>query len=131
MTRTMTRRMLGAGLLISLGLYSTGCSAIAELGPMADAGQAFMKSMKDADHEASFRMLAKALQEKIGGQEGWDAFCEPRVPTEWSFSNRNIENSQGHLSGSVKMANGQSLNVELTLVKEDNLWKLTGVRFAS
>ena len=74
--------------------------------------------------------LCAALQKEIGGEEGWDKFCEPRVPTEWSFSNRAINNGQGTLSGSVKMANGQSLTVDLTLVKEDNAWKLVGVKFS-
>ena len=107
----------------------SACSAIAELGPMAEAGNAFMKTMKAGDSTASFAKLAAPLQKEIGGEEGWGKFAEPRVPKEWSFSNKAISNGEGTLEGSADFANGQHLDVRLTLVKESADWKVAGIHF--
>jgi hypothetical protein len=114
---------------LSMALSLSSCSAIAELGPIADAGDGFMKTMKAGDNKASYAMLAAPLQKEIGGTEGWAKFAEPRVPKEWSFSNKSISNGEGKLEGSADFANGQHLDVSLTLVKENADWKVIGIHF--
>lgn len=115
--------------LLILAAITTACSALAELGPMTDAGENFLKAMKASDHHGSYAMLSSSLQKEIGGEEGWDKFCEPRVPTEWSISNKSIENGRGKLTGTVNFANGQKLQLGLVLEKEGDAWKLIGINF--
>lgn len=114
---------------LSMALFLTACSAIAELGPMTDAGDAFMKAMKSGDNTASFAMLGAPLQKEIGGMEAWAKFTEPRVPKEWSFSNKSITNSEGKIEGSADFMNGQHLDLILTMAKEGAAWKVIGIHF--
>jgi hypothetical protein len=128
-TRFRSKQTALLGIALSAMMALAGCSAIAELGPMAAAGDTFMKDMKAADHDASFKMLAEPLQKELGGQEGWDKFAEPRVPTEWNFTSKNISSGKGTLVGTATFANGQHLNVSLTLTKEGDAWKVIGFDF--
>ena len=115
--------------VLSAALALSACSAIAELGPITDAGEAFMKAMQAKDHPASYHMLGAALQKEIGGVEGWDKFCEPRVPTEFKFTNKSINNGQGKVEGTATFANGQHMTVVLVLLKEGTDWKIAGINF--
>src|SRR5882724_3977333 len=128
--RFSSRHITAFAITLSMAACSlSSCSALAELGPIAEAGDAFMKTMKSTDHTASFAMLAAPLQKEIGGEQGWDKFAEPRVPKEWKFSSKSISNGEGKLEGAADFENGQHLDMRLTLVKEGAAWKVIGIHF--
>ncbi|HEY3742382.1 MAG TPA: hypothetical protein VGL53_21175 [Bryobacteraceae bacterium] len=114
---------------LSMALFLTACSAIAELSPMTDTGEAFMKAMKSKDNAASYALLAAPLQKEIGGVEGWAQFTDPRTPKDWTFTNKSVSNGDGKIEGSANFVNGQHLDLILTLVKEGSTWKVTGIHF--
>jgi hypothetical protein len=115
--------------VLCAALSAGGCSAVKELGSIVEAGDTFMKTMKDGDHDASFRMLSTELQKGVGGQEAWNQFAAVRVPTEWSFSSKTISSGQGKLEGKATFTTGQQMNVLLTLIKEGGAWKIYGFDF--
>jgi len=123
-------RQIAFFIVIGVAALALGaCSAVAELGPMADTGESFMQALKATDNTASYHLLGSALQKELGGEPGWATFTKPRVPTQWNFSNKSIENNQGKLEGTVSFANGQNLGVVLVLGKEGSDWKIIGINF--
>ena len=130
MNHQLSSRHIAFPVVVLLAALALGaCSAVADLGPMADTGESLMKAMKASDNAASYHLLGSALQKEIGGEQGWAAFAKPRVPTQWNFSNKSIENGQGKLEGTVSFANGQNLNVVLVLIKESSDWRIAGINF--
>ena len=114
---------------VVFGLGVGACSAVSDLGAMTDTGEAFMKAMKAGDRAASFNLLHPDLQKQMGGTNGWAATVTKLQPTEWSFSYKRVEGSQGTMEGTATALGGKPCTMKLTMVKVGSDWKVLGFNF--
>lgn len=93
--------------------------------PTADAGDKFMQALKSANYEDANALMTPELQKKVGGAQGLKKMMEngKAQPTQWTFTERNVNNNEGHLEGTVTMLSGQG-TVTLDLVKSGDAWKV-------
>ena len=133
----MNRRtiVIGVGALIVLclcfvviGVALAGTSVLGVLGltqPVTDTGDKFMQSLKVADYDSAYALMAPALQRKLGNVQDLRKMVESgRVqPTQWTFTTRKMNGNDGHLEGSVTMLSGQG-TVSLDLIKSGNDWQI-------
>lgn len=121
---------LWAVLLVLAGFILSACGPLAELGPLGDAGDAFLTALKSRDAVAAFGMLSTDLQEEVGGQESWvAAWSQGEQPESWNFTSRRIENNIGYLEGTMVWDNGQQTRCNLALSKETGTWRIIGYDF--
>jgi len=128
--------VIGCGALVAvclcvvvIGVVVGGTSLLGVLGltqPIADTGDKFMQSLKAADYDSAYALMAPALQKKVGTVQGLRKMIETNhaQPTQWTFIDRNITGDQGRLTGSVTMQSGPgTLSLEMAKTGED--WKIT------
>jgi hypothetical protein len=130
-----TARRFGPGKIIAVVLVALAIFGIAlffilktALGPLVDAGDAFMGALRDGDYEQARTLAAPDLQRMIGIQE-LSASVTAYRPASWSWSQRSDRNGTGYLSGSVTYRAGNHGTAELRLTKVDGSWRVTAYRF--
>jgi hypothetical protein len=99
--------------------------------PVADAGDGFMNALKDGDYVGAHAMMTDALKDDVGGVEDLQVMFVKlgAAPESWSYSNRSIDNNTGTLSGTVTLANAKKMDLELSLIKEGDTWKIKAFNF--
>ncbi len=95
--------------------------------PVVDAGDAFMRALRDGDYNAAFDLSAPSLQAEAGNPAGIETALSFKQPASWSFTSRNINNNDGSLSGTTTYKDGSTGTVEMALTKVGNDWKVTGI----
>ncbi len=128
----MTNRFATAFVLVLLaGLVLVACGPLAELGPLGDAGDAFMTALKNGDWAGSYAMLSAGTQRDLATAEEWAAgWAQAERPVSWAFNSRSIENDTGRLEGTVDWDTGQKSECILLLVREGGSWKIDGYSFS-
>ncbi len=119
------------GVCLCCAVVAVGFTVMGGLGilgitqPVADVGDKFMQSLKDGNYTAAHAMMHPALQQKIGTPQDLKRMVESgkAQPTKWTFTTRNIDNSEGHLEGSVTMTGGEG-TVTIDLAKVGTDWKV-------
>jgi len=123
---------LSVVLIVLAGLILSACGPLAELGPLGDAGDAFLSALKNGDAAAAFLMLSSDLQEEVGGRDAWvAAWSQGEMPESWNFTSRRIENNIGYLEGSMRWDNGQETRCNLALRNESGTWLIIGYDFTT
>lgn len=104
-----------------------GLAALGLTGPATDAGESFMVALRDRDYNGAYNLCDPALQAELGGVEGLQTLVEAgsATPASWSFNSRQVSGNTATLSGSMTFANGQSGQVDLTLLNSGSSWLLT------
>lgn len=98
--------------------------------PPADAGTAFLRQIATAGSDAAYATTSQAFQAdvpkarlaELAQRFGLTQFDDA------SWTSRNIEGSIAHISGTVTLKSGATLPMEMTLVKENGTWLVTGFK---
>lgn len=130
------RRRFGAGkiiLVVIAGLAIFGAALFfilrTALGPVVDAGDAFMGALRDRNDGQAYATAAPDLRRRLGGADQLTATIGVYRPSQWSWSTRSVRNGVGDLSGSVTWQGGNRGTAELRLNKVDGVWRVTAFRF--
>jgi len=99
------------------------------LGPVIDAGDAFMAALRDRNDTQAYASAAPALQRELGSVGGLTVTMDNDRPSQWSWSTRSVRNGLGELSGNVTYQGGNRGTAELRLSKIDGAWRVTAFRF--
>ena len=124
--------LVGACILCScIGLIvmvaTGGLAALGLTGPAADVGESFMVALRDRDYSTAYSLCDPALQVELGSVEGLQSLVEAgsATPATWSFNSRQVSGNIATLSGNMTFENGQSGQVDLTLINSGSSWLLT------
>ena len=98
------------------------------LGPMVEAGDAYMGAMRDGNGSLVYILSAPALQQELGSAAQVEARMGAYRPSTWSWSSRALRNGRGHLTGSVTYRSGRNGTAELNLTTVDSEWRVDGFR---
>ena len=130
------RRRFGARRIIFIVLAGLAIFGVAlffilksALGPVIDAGDAFMGALRDHNDSQAYSIVAPELQRRLGSVGGLTVTVDAYRPSQWSWSTRAVRNGIGDLSGSVTYQGGNSGTAELSLSKIDGSWRVTAFRF--
>lgn len=122
--------LAGLVVLMVAGSILAACGPLAELGPLGDAGDAFLNALKRGDDAAAFDMLSSDLQDEVGGRDNWiAAWSQSERPENWSFTSRRIENNIGYLEGTMTWNDGQQTRCNLALSNVSGTWRIVGYDF--
>jgi hypothetical protein len=99
------------------------------LGPVIDAGDAFLGALRDHNDSQAYAAAAPELQRRLGSVGGLTVTVDAYRPSQWSWSTRSVRNGIGNLSGSVTWQSGNRGTAELSLSKIDGTWRVTAFRF--
>lgn len=133
---TAARRRFGSRRIILIVLAGLAVLGVAlffilkgALGPVIDAGDAFMGALRDNNDSQAYASAAPDLQQRLGSVGGLTVTIDTYRPSQWSWSTRSVRNDIGDLSGSVTYQGGNRGTAELRLSKIDGTWRVTGFRF--
>lgn len=123
------------GLVAVVLLFIGGIFGIAMFATsgVADAGDKFMNALKSRDYTAAWNLCTQEVRDDLPTPESLQKLItEQHVePVEWSYSSRNIEDTEGELAGSVTFANKETGSLSLVLRKQDGEWMIRGFRLRS
>ena len=115
----------GFGSALAFGALFGGVFAVTQ--PVVDAGDAYMRALRDGDYDTAFELSAPSLQQEAGNAAGIAAALSSKQPSTWSFNSRNINNNDGNVSGTTTYKDGTTGTVEISLTKIGNDWKVVGI----
>ena len=98
------------------------------LGPVIDAGDAFMAALRDRNDAQAYAAAAPELQRSLGSVGGLTVTVDNYRPSQWSWSTRSVRNGLGELSGSVTWQSGHGGTASLSLSRIDGTWRVTAFR---
>ena len=98
------------------------------LGPVTEAGDAYMGAMRDGNYAQVYALSAPSLQQELGSAGQISGQMGRYRPSTWSWSSRSVQNGYGRLAGSVTYQSGNNGTAELNLSKVDGQWRVTGFR---
>ena len=131
-----SRRRFGARkiiLVVLAGLVVFGVALFfilkTALGPVVDAGDAFLGALRDRNDSQAYAAAAPDLQQRLGSVGGLTVTVDNYRPSQWSWSTRSVRNGIGDLSGNVTYQGGNRGTAELRLSKIDGIWRVTAFRF--
>jgi len=132
----IARRRFGPGKIIAIVLTGLAIFGIAlffilksALGPVIDAGDAFMGALRDHNDGQAYAAAAPDLQQRLGSVGGLTVTTVNYRPSQWGWSTRSVRNGLGELSGSVTYQGGNSGTATLRLSRIDGGWRITAFRF--
>lgn len=109
-----------------VALAASGCG----VGDLKKEGNMFMETLKAGDADKSYTLLHPAMQEAVGGLDGWKKWSASRKPTTWNFSGFQVKaGGAGQLTGDAVFGTGEKLDVELNFAKDGGVYKVVGVHF--
>jgi hypothetical protein len=133
---TASRRRFGSRKIILVVLAGLAIFGVAlffilksALGPVIDAGDAFMAALRDRNDTQAYAAAAPDLQQRLGSVGGLTVTVDNYRPSQWSWSTRSVRNGTGDLSGNVTYQGGNRGTAELRLSKIDGGWRVTAFRF--
>lgn len=98
-------------------------------GPVVGGADAFMGAIRDGRYEQAYEQAAPSLQQELGSAEAFAAGIASYRPREWSWSQRQLRNSVGNVSGSVTWQNGNNGTAEIQLNQINGAWRVVAFRF--
>lgn len=133
---TAPRRRFGSRQIIFIVLAGLAILGVAlffilkgALGPVIDAGDAFMGALRDRNDTQAYAAAAPELQQRLGSVVGLTVTMDTYRPSQWSWSTRSVRNGVGELSGNVTYQSGNRGTAELRLNKVDGSWRVVAFRF--
>jgi hypothetical protein len=112
-----------------IGLFVYGIIRLTQ--PIADAGNNFMIEIKEGDYTTAYGMGSDFWQDQLGSAEYLQVFFYDRQPQNWSFNSRNVSGNAGRLYGTVTDKDGDKTSIALSLVKEGDEWKISGIEYGA
>src|ERR1041384_7419181 len=126
------RRRFGVGRIILVALGGLAVFGVAlflilrtALGPMVEAGDAFMGGLGDGNDAEVYAQAAPELKQALGSAARLSATVGAYRPVRWSWSTRSIRNAVGELRGNVTYRGGNSGTSQLRLTRVDGQWRVT------
>jgi hypothetical protein len=98
-------------------------------GPVVAGADAFMGALKDGRYEQAYARAAPSLQQELGDAESLGARIGPYRPQAWSWSQRQMRNGIGQVSGTATWQGGNTGTAELELHQVNGEWRVVGYRF--
>jgi len=97
--------------------------------PVVDGADAFMGALKDGRYEQAYARAAPSLQRELGDAEGLAARIGAYRPQEWGWSQRQLRNGIGQVSGRATWQGGNTGTAELELHQVNDEWRVVAFRF--
>jgi hypothetical protein len=97
--------------------------------PVVDGADAFMGALKDGQYEQAYARAAPSLQREVGNAEGLAARIGPYRPQDWGWSQRQLRNGIGEVSGRATWQGGNTGTAQLELHRVNDEWRVVGFRF--
>ncbi|WP_226794579.1 MULTISPECIES: hypothetical protein [Citrobacter] len=115
-----------AALIIFIGL---GTFLFSSMGELKDAARSEIDLLRDGQYAQAYQASSSSLQRQMDSED-FKLLTESihfNDISEYSFDSFNVENDVGSLSGSVVFKNGESGEINVTMLKENDKWKLVAV----
>ena len=115
-----------AALIIFIGL---GTFLFSSMGELKDAARSEIDLLRDGQYVQAYQVSSSSLQRQMDSED-FKLVTESihfDDISEYSFDSFNVENDVGSLSGSVVFKNGESGEINVTMLKENDKWKLVAV----
>lgn len=94
--------------------------------PAADASDAFLTAIQQADRAGAYGICSSELQGEFGtaaNLEDW--FKSDGIePVEWSYSSRNVPGDTAELIGSLTVTGGQEATMTVVLINVGDDWQV-------
>jgi len=97
--------------------------------PVVDGADGFMGALKGGQYEQAYARAAPSLQRELGNAQGLEARIGAYRPREWSWSQRNLRNGIGQVSGRADWQGGNQGTAEIELHKVNDEWRVVAFRF--
>lgn len=98
-------------------------------GPVVAGADAFMGAIRDGRYDQAYERAAPSLQQELGSAEAFGTGIASYRPREWSWSQRQLTNNVGNVSGSVTWQNGNQGTAEMQLNQINGEWRVVAFRF--
>jgi|GEM_PF-1924209 len=97
------------------------------IAPITEVSDAFMTSLKDEDYYEAFNQLSFNLKSQSENPQRLESLVleYDATPDAWNFNSQNISNTDGELSGTVRLKNGERLPIMIRLQLENEIWQVT------
>jgi hypothetical protein len=99
-------------------------------GKMTDTAQAELAAIRAGDIDKAYSYTSTDFQSDVTKAEFKKFIAKyPELATNVSasFPDRDFNNDQGDLKGSLTLRDGKAIPVEIHLVKEAGVWKILGI----
>ncbi|EHG7890319.1 hypothetical protein [Citrobacter sp.] len=115
-----------AALIIFIGI---GTFLFSTMGDLKDAARTEIDLLRDGQYVQAYQASSSFLQRKMNSEDFKlvTEFVHFDDIREYSFDSFNVVNDVGSLSGSVEFKNGESGEINVTMLKENDKWKLAAV----
>lgn len=96
------------------------------LAPASDVTHAFMDALHDDEYEVAFGLFASGLKTELETADNLRSLIVEgdAKPASWTFNNQSVENNSGRFSGEVTLENGESVPITISLVYENDEWRI-------
>lgn len=102
-------------------------------GGLARTANEQLEAIKAGNIDAAYSMTSSAFQKETS-LDAFKSFVNTypvlKSYKSVSFSERNMENGEGYLAGEIEDADGSKQKIEFKLIKEDDKWKILGIRLS-
>lgn len=100
---------------------------------ISDVAHQQLSALKSGNVDSAYSMTSKEFQQ-VTSLDDYKKFIENypilKDYKSVSFKERKIENGAGYLNGTIEDADGRQLRIEYQLIKEDNKWKIQGMKLS-
>jgi hypothetical protein len=97
--------------------------------PVVDGADGFMGALKGGQYEQAYARAAPSLQQELGNAQGLEARIGAYRPQQWSWSQRQLRNGIGQVSGQADWQGGNQGTAEIVLHKVNDEWRVVAFRF--
>ena len=103
------------------------------LAPASDVTHAFMDALHDDDYDTAFGLFASGLKAEIETPDDLRTLIlEGKAkPASWTFNNQSVENNTGQFSGEVTLEIGETVPITISLVYENDEWRIIGFNWGN
>jgi hypothetical protein len=119
--------VVGISLLLCVGFF-VGIFALTTtlLAPASDLTHGFMEALSNDEYEVAFDMFSSGLKSELKTADNLQTMIIEgnAKPESWTFNSQNVENNSGRFTGQVTLINGESVPIGISLVYENDEWRI-------
>jgi len=118
---------IGVTVLLCVGFFVGTFALVTNLlAPASDVTHSFMEALSNDDYQVAFDMVSSSLKSEIETAENLQAIILEgnAKPESWSFNSQSVENNSGRFTGNVTFVNGVSVPIAISLVFENDEWRI-------
>ena len=96
--------------------------------PAADAGDAFLTAIQQADYARGYGLCSSDLQNEFGSAANLEDWFKSNgiEPVAWSYSSRSVSGDTAELIGSLTLTGGQEAAMSIFLINVGDAWRIDG-----